>query len=451
MNSTTPPVHVAAPPVRLIDQLREQIRYRHYSLRTEEAYVHWVRAFIRFHGLQHPRVLGQGEIESFLTWLAAERQVSPSTHKQALSALLFLYQHVLGQKDLPWMSELGRPKGQVRLPVVLTHAEVSRLLEALPEEHRLVGRLLYGTGMRLLEGLRLRVKDVDFARRVILVRDGKGGKDRVVMLPAALEGPLKAQLCVAAKLHRADREAGLAGVHLPHALARKYIRAAESWPWFWAFPQGSVSCDPRAGECRRHHLQDQAFQRAFKRALHEAHIAKPATPHTLRHSFATHLLQAGVDIRTVQELLGHSDVSTTMIYTHVLRLGSSGVRSPLDDLVSEFAAGARSAGGGLTAAEPLAAYGALATCSHVEQVRGDETDAGACSHADARPGAGDSDEDDEFWPCHATMTTATATARMTTGMLTMIAARAARAMPARACALACPTMPSSTVVAISAS
>ena len=369
----SPPDHPAPlePPgssLRLLDQLRQHIRYRHYSIRTEEAYVHWVKAFIRFHGLQHPRSLGQAEIKSFLTWLAADRQVSPSTHKQALSALLFLYQHVLGQKDLPWMSELGRPKRQVRLPVVLTHAEVARLLAALPEEHRLVGRLLYGTGMRLLEGLRLRVKDIDFARRVIIVRDGKGGKDRVVMLPAALEGPLKIQLQRAHELHRADREAGLAGVHLPHALARKYTRAADSWTWFWVFPQATVSLDPRSTvpgqdgrrERRRHHLQDQAFQRAFKRSVQEARIAKPATPHTLRHSFATHLLQAGVDIRTVQELLGHSDVSTTMIYTHVLRLGSSGVRSPLDDLVSEFAptgSGASASGRRLNAREPVAAYG----------------------------------------------------------------------------------------------
>lgn len=350
-----PVPHADLSSLRLLDQLREHIRYRHYSLRTEEAYVHWVRAFVRFHGsARHPREMGRAEIEGFLTWLAAERQVSPSTHKQALSALLFLYQHVLGQ-ELPWMAELGRPKRQVRLPVVLTHAEVSQLLAALPQEHRLVGRLLYGTGMRLLEGLRLRVKDVDFARRVIIVRDGKGGKDRVVMLPAALDGLLRTQIRLVGELHRADREQGVAGVHLPHALARKYTRAAESWVWFWVFPQGSVSRDPRSGgERRRHHVQEQAFQRAFKRALQDARIAKPATPHTLRHSFATHLLQAGTDIRTVQELLGHSDVSTTMIYTHVLRLGSSGVRSPLDDLVSQFAESGR-----LSAEEPAAVYGAL--------------------------------------------------------------------------------------------
>lgn len=351
-----PPSASVQAPLRLLDQLREQIRYRHYSLRTEEAYVHWVRAYVRFHGVaRHPREMGRAELEGFLTWLAAERQVSPSTHKQALSALLFLYQHVLGQ-ELPWLSELGRPKRQERLPVVLAHGEVSRLLAALPEEHQLLGRLLYGTGMRLLEGLRLRVKDVDFSRRVIIVRDGKGGKDRVVMLPAALDGPLKAQMRMAGELHRSDRERGLAGVHLPHALARKYRRAPESWIWFWVFPQLSISRDPRAGgEQRRHHAQEQAFQRAFKRALQAVHITKPATPHTLRHSFATHLLQAGTDIRTVQELLGHSDVSTTMIYTHVLRVGSSGVRSPLDDLVSQYGQSGR-AGTGLAVEEAPAQY-----------------------------------------------------------------------------------------------
>lgn len=434
MSSTTTPAHVAAPPGRLLDQLREHIRYRHYSLRTEEAYVHWVRSFIRFHGLQHPRELGQAEIESFLTWLAAERQVSASTHKQALSALLFLYQNVLGYKDLPWMAELGRPKRQVRLPVVLTHAEVSRLLAALPEEHRLVGRLLYGSGMRLLEGLRLRVKDVDFARRVIIVRDGKGGKDRVVMLPAALEEPLKAQLRVAYELHRADRQAGVAGVHLPHALARKYLRAAESWTWFWVFPQGSVSRDPRAGgERRRHHVQDQSFQRAFKRALQEARIAKPATPHTLRHSFATHLLQAGVDIRTVQELLGHSDVSTTMIYTHVLRLGSSGVRSPLDDLPSEFAGESRPPGARLIAGEPPPAYGPLPGV-FLSELDDD--------------GMGNHDDDDEPWPCHPTTMTMSATTKM--GGL--IAARlVAPAVLCRAGPPACRTTPSFTAAAVSAS
>lgn len=338
----------------LLTQLREQIRYRHYSLRTEQAYEHWVRAFMRFHGeAQHPRTFGREEIEGFLSWLASERQVSPNTHKQALSALLFLYQQVLGQQ-LPWLSELGRPKRQVRLPVVLTHDEVSRLLRALEtDEQRLFGRLLYGTGLRLMEGLRLRVKDVDFTRRTIIVREGKGAKDRVVMLPAALERPLLAQLARARQLWQADRDAGLAGVYLPNALARKYPRAAESWAWAWVFPQATRSVDPRTGEQRRHHAFEQGFQRALKRAVQAARISKPATPHTLRHSFATHLLQAGTDIRTVQELLGHSDVSTTMIYTHVLRFASGAVRSPLDDLLGEFGG----ADGGLDDADELGGPG----------------------------------------------------------------------------------------------
>lgn len=321
---------------RLLDALREQIRYMHYSHRTEESYVQWVRAFIRFHGLRHPAELAQAEVESFLTWLAAERQVAPATHKQALSALLFLYQKVL-RIDLPWMGEIGRPKHQRRLPVVLSPAEIGRLLAALDAQvdatHGLFARLLYGTGMRLMEGLRLRVKDVDFDRRALIVRAGKGAKDRIVMLPASLETALRVQLERAHALWSADRAAGLAGVQMPHALARKYGRAASSWTWFWVFPQAEPSRDPRGAGLRRHHLHDQAFQRAFRRALPEARIAKPATPHTLRHSFATHLLQSGYDIRTVQELLGHADVSTTMIYTHVLKLGGGAVRSPLDSVL----------------------------------------------------------------------------------------------------------------------
>ncbi len=337
---------------RLLDLLRMQVRYMHYSLRTEQAYVHWVRAFIRFHGLRHPAELSGAEVEAFLAWLASERQVSPSTHKQALSALLFLYQKVLNQR-VPWMDEIGRPQRQPRLPVVMSHDEVSRLLAAMAPWPvlQLFAQLLYGTGLRLMEGLRLRVKDIDFERRAIVVREGKGGKDRVVMLPAALEAPLRAQLAEAHRLWAADRAAGVAGVNLPHALVRKYPRAAESWAWFWVFPQATLSTDPRerplghaAGDgqapppLRRHHLFDQGFQRAFKRALHEAGIARPATPHTLRHSFATHLLQSGYDIRTVQELLGHADVSTTMIYTHVLKLGGGAVRSPLDQLHMPVAA-----------------------------------------------------------------------------------------------------------------
>ena len=323
---------------RLLDALRQQIRYLHYSLRTEDAYVHWVRTFIRFHGLRHPSELGPAEVEAFLTWLACERQVAPATHQQALSALLFLYQKVFRQ-DLPWMGEIGRPRGERRLPVVLAADEVAAVLAHLDAQelqlgmpHGLLGRLLYGTGMRLLEGLRLRVKDIDFERRAIIVREGKGAKDRVVMLPAVLESPLRAQLAQAHAVWQADRACAAQGVQVPHALARKYPRAAISWAWHWVFPQAKLAWDPRGAGLRRHHLLEGNFQRVFKAALAAAGIHKPASPHTLRHSFATHLLQSGYDIRTVQELLGHADVSTTMIYTHVLRMGGGAVRSPLDNL-----------------------------------------------------------------------------------------------------------------------
>jgi integron integrase len=326
------PMTVEPPPERLLDRLRGQIRYLHYSIRTEQAYVYWTRAFVRFHGLRHPLELGGPEVERFLAWLATDRQVSASTHKQALSALLFLYQRVLGLQ-LPWMDEISRPRSDARLPVVLSHDEVACVLTALAVEHRLLGQLLYGTGLRLLEGLRLRVKDLDFERRAIVVREGKGSKDRVVMLPASLDQPLRRQLAAAHQLWAADRAAGVAGVQLPHALARKYPRAPLAWAWFWVFPQASLSCDPRGEGVRRYHQLDQAFQRAFKRAVLVSRLHKPATPHTLRHSFATHLLLAGYDIRTVQELLGHADVSTTMIYTHVLRLGGAAVRSPVDSLM----------------------------------------------------------------------------------------------------------------------
>lgn len=334
-------------PPKLLDALRAQIRYMHYSLRTEQAYVHWVRAFIRYHGLRHPAEMSRLEIEAFLTWLATERQAAPATHGQALSALLFLYQKVLNI-PVPWMDEIGRPKSQRRLPVVLSTDEVARVLAALGDDtpHRLFAELLYGTGMRLMEGLRLRTKDIEFDRRAIVVREGKGGKDRVVMLPQALESPLRAQLAASHRVWSADRAAQLPGVAVPHALERKYPRAAESWAWHWVFPQAQPSTDPRSGVVRRHHLLDQTFQRAFKKALADAGIHKLATPHTLRHSFATHLLQSGYDIRTVQELLGHADVSTTMIYTHVLRLGGGAVRSPLDNLSAArpFAPGAGPSG-----------------------------------------------------------------------------------------------------------
>ena len=319
---------------RLLDQVRERVRYLHYSLRTEQAYVHWIRAFVRFHGCRvHPREMGAAEVEAFLTWLASERQVAASTHGQALSALLFLYQKVLGM-DLPWMQSIGRPRRQPRLPTVLSQSEVARTLAHLAGTHRLLAQLLYGTGMRITEALQLRVKDLDFERRTLIVRCGKGGKDRALMLPEALLAPLREQLATARLLWAADREGGVPGVQLPDALARKYPRAPCAWSWFWVFAQDELSRDPRSEVVRRHHLYDETFQRAFKKAAARAGIERPATPHTLRHSFATHLLQAGYDIRTVQSLLGHADVSTTMIYTHVLKVGGGGVKSPLDALAA---------------------------------------------------------------------------------------------------------------------
>ena len=305
----------------------------HYSLRTEEAYVYWVRNFVHWAGLRHPRELGAADVQAFLIMLANERRVAASTHRQALSALLFLYREVLGV-DMPWLAELGRPVPKKRIPTVLTPVEVQSLLARMGDGVTgLLGRLLYGTGMRLLEGVRLRIKDVDFARQVIVVRDGKGGKDRVVMLPRALDGALRAQLQVARRIWQADHEKQQAGVYLPSALAVKYRRAAESWAWFWLFPAAGLSRDPRSDAVHRHHLHEKRLQRDLHAAVLATGIAKPATVHTLRHSFATHLLQAGTDIRTVQSLLGHADVSTTMIYTHVLKSSAAGTASPLDSLM----------------------------------------------------------------------------------------------------------------------
>jgi integron integrase len=353
--SRTRPRHVPVLPAlraeRLLDQVRERARYLHYSLRTEQAYVHWVRAYVRFHGCErHPREMGAAEVEAFLTWLASARRVAVATHQQALSALLFLYVKVLAM-DVPWLQHIGRPQRKRRLPEVLSPDQVARVLGLMAGEHALLARLLYGTGLRITEALQLRVKDVDFAHRTLIVRAGKGGKDRALMLPASLLQPLHEQLVRARLLWSLDREAGVAGVQMPDALARKYPRAAQAWTWFWVFPQAKASHDPRSGLHRRHHLHAESFQRAFARAAAQAGIAARATPHTLRHCFATHLLQSGYDIRTVQDLLGHADVSTTMIYTHVLKVGGGAVRSPLDVLPSAAAAAASLGGRAVDTAE----------------------------------------------------------------------------------------------------
>nr|QZL14108.1 integron integrase [uncultured bacterium] len=283
--STLPALH--AP--RLLDQVRERVRYLHYSRRTEQAYVYWCKAYIRFHQLRHPRDMGAAEVEAFLTWLADERQLASSTHKQALSALVFLYTKVL-QVGLAWVDQLERPRVRRRLPVVLSRDEVTSIFLGMQGEHALLARLLYGTGMRISEALQLRVKDVDFSHQALIVREGKGGKDRVLMLPQSLAQPLRDQLGQARVLWAEDAVQQRGGVELPYALERKYPRASTSWAWFWVFPQATHSTDPRSGVIRRHHLYDQTFQRAFKRAVQDAGIAKPATPHTLRHCFATHLL-----------------------------------------------------------------------------------------------------------------------------------------------------------------
>lgn len=314
---------------RLLDLARKRIRVKHYSIRTEEVYLQWMRRYIRFHKLRHPADMGAPHIEAFLTHLAVEGNVSASTQNVALNAILFLYREVLDM-DLPWLCEVTRAKKPKRLPVVLTREEVRLLLAHLEGTHALMAALMYGTGMRLMECVRLRVKDVDFARRQILVREGKGNKDRVTMLPEKLTPDLQAHLERVRLRHELDLAEGGGGVYLPQALARKMPGADREWGWQYVFPARTLSRDPRGGALRRHHANEQAYQRALKAAVRAAGIAKPASSHTLRHSFATHLIESGYDIRTVQELLGHADVSTTQIYTHVLNRGGLGVRSPLD-------------------------------------------------------------------------------------------------------------------------
>ena len=314
---------------KLLDQVRTTIRRKHYSIRTEEAYVDWIKRYILCHQKRHPQEMGEREVEQFLNHLAVEKQVAAATQNQALSALVFLYREVLN-KEIGWMDKLERAKRPERLPVVLTEAEMRAILAQLEGRNWLMASLLYGAGLRLMECVRLRVKDIDFEYRQITVRDGKGQKDRITMLPDYSIEMLRRQLERARYLHLHDLAAGHGEVYLPFALERKYQGANRTWTWQYVFPAAQLSLDPRSNKMRRHHLDEKSLQRAVKRAVKAARINKLATCHTFRHSFATHLLQNGYDIRTVQELLGHKDVSTTMIYTHVLNRGGRGVRSPLD-------------------------------------------------------------------------------------------------------------------------
>ena len=314
---------------RLLDEVRRRLRLKHYSIRTEHAYLGWIRRYIRANAPLHPRDLGGVEVERFLSGLATVGQVAPSTQNQALSAVLFLYREVLGVK-LPWMENVVRAKRAARLPVMLSQGEVSAVLRHLSGREWLMASLLYGSGLRLMECLRLRVKDVDFERREVTVRDGKGGKDRRTVLPASLREALRRQVEDVRVVHARDVAGGFAGVYLPHALARKYPNAPLELAWAYVFPARRRGRDPRDGRERRHHIDEKVLQRAVSAAARAAGLAKTVTPHTLRHSFATHLIEAGYDIRTVQELLGHKDVATTQIYTHVLNRGAGGVLSPLD-------------------------------------------------------------------------------------------------------------------------
>jgi integron integrase len=318
-----------SPKPRLLDQVRQSLRVRHYSYRTEQQYVGWIRRFIRFHGLRHPKDLGGPAVESFLTHLAIQRQVSPATQAQALAAILFLYKHVLNA-SLPWLGTVVRATRPKRLPVVLSREEARMILDHLDGSVRLVASLLYGSGLQLMEALRLRVKDVDLAKRILIVRNGKGAKDRITVLPDSLLPALRRQLDAVRDAHRAACASGFGGVELPHALHRKYPRAHLEPGWQYVFPASKPARDPRTGTWRRHHIYEDTIQRRIKQALRDAGIDKPASCHTFRHCFATHLLESGSDIRTVQELMGHASVKTTQIYTHVLNRGGIAARSPLD-------------------------------------------------------------------------------------------------------------------------
>lgn len=317
-------------PAGLIQRYREELQVRHYARRTVTTYEQWLRRFLRFHGLRHPRQMGSAEVNAFLSHLAVDLQVSPSTQNQALAALLFLYRELL-DRDLE-LEGVVRARTRRRLPVVLTRQEVRAVLQRLDGVEALVAELLYGSGLRLMEALRLRVHDLDLSRQELTVRDGKGGKDRRTLLPLRVAEQLRFHLAEVRTIHQRDLADGWGRVQLPHALARKYPNAPVEWGWQWAFPQHSRWCNPATGEQGRHHLDPSLIQKAVRQAVLAAGISKPATCHSLRHSFATHLLERGQDIRTIQELLGHSDLKTTMIYTHVLNRGPLGVASPADEL-----------------------------------------------------------------------------------------------------------------------
>jgi integron integrase len=327
--ASVPPAVSASNPKKLLDQTRDVLRLKHYSLRTERSYCDWIERFIRFHQLRHPKEMGAAEITQFLTHLARVGNVSAATQNQALSALLFLYQQVIKQ-EVGWIDQVERAKKPQRIPVVLTRGEVRRIFACMHGTPRLMAGLLYGSGLRLMECVRLRMKDVDFGYARITVRDGKGAKDRVTMLPVNLAAHLGRHLAKVKAQHEQDLEDGFGEVYLPDALERRYRGAARSWAWQFMFPSSRISVDPRTGVWRRHHVDENVLQVAVKHAVRASGVNKPASCHTLRHSFATHLLENGYDIRTVQELLGHKDVSTTMIYTHVLNRPGIGVKSPLD-------------------------------------------------------------------------------------------------------------------------
>lgn len=315
----------------LLNKVSDAIRFKHYSRRTEQAYIQWVKRFILFHNKKHPKDMGANEVTAFLTHLAVNRNVAASTQNQALSAILFLYKEVL-QIKLPWLDNVTRAKRPKRLPVVFSRDEIKAILSQYDGTRWILLSLMYGTGMRLMETVRLRVKDVDFAYKHILVRDGKGNKDRVTVLPNSLIEPLKTHLTKVHDMHERDLKDGYGEVYMPYALNRKYQNAPRSWAWQYVFPSKKLSTDPRSGDVRRHHLDESAIQKTLKQAIRNTGIVKHGSTHTLRHSFATHLLEDGYDIRTVQDLLGHKDVKTTQIYTHVLNKGAGGVRSPLEKL-----------------------------------------------------------------------------------------------------------------------